>query len=264
MGKYKDGPDVFQLSFILCICYYLNQIKFSYCLIIFTYFKKVAFLKRSPCLLSGLHWETLEDVKAGIDTKHVLFLPCWLLRFPGMCRQSSVRSNCWAVSTLLFLWLSRDSCKGCFRVSLYPSSWEQPRLESKPPCCRQSQEPPTLAYPVPARIDAFLSFLAATPSFSSHLLEVVAFVLSAQFGQYTNEESTMVLDIEPLVAEDSVDTMYPRAQLTFSLEPLRPQTIAPSPSSSCPGQSKGELPQNSCPLHPPTPFWISSIVVLQQ
>ncbi|KAI4560521.1 hypothetical protein MJG53_017150 [Ovis ammon polii x Ovis aries] len=83
---------------------------------------------------------------------------------------------------------------------------------------------------------------------------------AGKFGQYTNEESTMVLDIEPLVAEDSVDTMYPRAQLTFSLEPLRPQTIAPSPSSSCPGQSKESCHRTVVLFILHTPFWIAPLL----
>lgn len=79
----------------------------------------------------------------------------------------------------------------------------------------------------------------------------------------------MVLDVKPLVAEGLVDTTYPCAQLTFSLEPALseppcPQTIAPSPSSSCPGQSKEGFPQNSWPPHPPGAILDGSIVVLQQ
>lgn len=70
----------------------------------------------------------------------------------------------------------------------------------------------------------------------------------------------MVLDIEPPVAEDSVDTAYPCAQLTFSLESLRPQTIAPSPSSSCPGQSKESCHRTVGLLILHAPFWMAPLL----
>lgn len=70
----------------------------------------------------------------------------------------------------------------------------------------------------------------------------------------------MVLDIESLVAEDLVDTTYPRAQLTFSLEPLLPQTIAPSPSSSCPGQSKESCHRTVGLLILHAPFWMAPLL----
>ena len=68
--------------------------------------KKSSFWKRSPCLLSGLHWETLEGVKAGIDTDTC----CCPVLF-GFCASWDVqtvkcRSCCW---TVLHHWFS-DCC----------------------------------------------------------------------------------------------------------------------------------------------------------
>ena len=121
-------------------------------------------MKRSPCLLSGLHWETLEDVKAGIDTKRVLFsCPVWLLRFLG-CADSQV-------SVLLLSCFLHYCFSDCHHGILAKATSElvcthhlgSSRDESKPPCCRQSQEPPTLAYPVPAVLAAFPFFPSCHP-----------------------------------------------------------------------------------------------------
>lgn len=61
---------------------------------------------------------------------------------------------------------------------------------------------------------------------------------SLLLGQHTKEESTIVLDSEFLVAEDSQQRLYPRTQHMLPWEPALsepwlPQTTAPSPPSSC-------------------------------